>query len=47
MACAGNVAMFYAKKPSSPCAQLAKQALEGNPVATDKLRNFPDYCNWR
>jgi len=47
MACAGNVAMFYMQKPSSPCAQLAKQALEGNPVATDKLRNFPDYCNWR
>jgi hypothetical protein len=45
-ACAGNVAMFYVKKPSSPCAQLAKQALEGNPVATDKLRNFPDYCKW-
>jgi hypothetical protein len=36
-ACAGNVAMFYVKKPTSPCARLAKQALEGNPVATDKL----------
>ena len=45
-ACAGNVAMFYVKKPASPCARLAKQALEGNPVATDKLRDFPDYCKW-
>jgi hypothetical protein len=45
-ACAGNVAMFYVKKPSSPCARLAKQALEGNPVAADKLRDFPDYCKW-
>jgi hypothetical protein len=45
-ACAGNVAMFYAKKPASPCARLAKQALEGNPVAADKLRDFPDYCKW-
>ena len=45
-ACAGNVAMFYVKKPTSPCARLAKQALEGNPVATDKLRDFPDYCKW-
>jgi hypothetical protein len=33
-ACAGNVAMVYVKKPTSPCARLAKQALEGNPVAT-------------
>src|SRR6516225_2450600 len=45
-ACAGNVAMFYVKRPTSPCARLAKQALEGNPVATDKLRSFPDYCKW-
>jgi len=45
-ACAGNVAMYYVKKPASPCARLAKQALEGNPVATDKLRDFPDYCIW-
>jgi hypothetical protein len=45
-ACAGNVAMFYVKKPASPCARLAKQALEGSPVATDKLRDFPDYCKW-
>jgi hypothetical protein len=45
-ACAGNVAMFYVKKPTSPCARLARQALEGNPMATDKLRDFPDYCKW-
>jgi hypothetical protein len=45
-ACADNVAMFYVKKPTSPCGRLAKQALEGNPVATDKLRSFPDYCKW-
>jgi hypothetical protein len=38
--CAGNVAMFYVKKPTSPCARLAKQALEGNPIATDKVRDF-------
>jgi hypothetical protein len=45
-ACAGNVAMFYVKRPTSPCARLAKDALEGNPVAADKLRDFPDYCKW-
>jgi len=44
-ACAGNVAIFYMKNPASPCAQLAKRALEGNPAAADKLRSFPDYCN--
>ncbi len=37
-ACASVVTSFYVKKPTSPCAQLAKQALEGNPVATDKLQ---------
>lgn len=46
-ACAGNVAIYYIKALASPCARLAKQALEGNPVATDKLRDFPDYCRWR
>jgi hypothetical protein len=46
-ACAGNVAMFYVKKPDSRCAQLAKLALEGNPIATDTLRGFPPYCTWR
>jgi hypothetical protein len=46
-ACAGNVAQFYIKQPSSPCAKLAKKALEGNPLATDQLRDFPDYCQWK
>lgn len=45
-ACAGNVATFYVKKPSSTCSKLAKQALEGNPVATEKLLSFPDFCKW-
>ncbi len=45
-ACARSVTTFYVKKPASQCAQLARQALEGNPVATDRLRNFPDYCKW-
>jgi hypothetical protein len=45
-ACAGNVTMFYVNKPTSLCARLAKQALEGNAVAADKLRDFPDYCKW-
>jgi hypothetical protein len=44
---ASNVAMFYVKRPNSQCAQVARQALEGNPVATDQLRGFPDFCNWR
>lgn len=44
--CAGNVATFYLKKPSSPCAKLAKKALEGNPIATEKLLHFPDQCKW-
>jgi hypothetical protein len=46
-ACAGNVAMFYVKKPNSRCAQVARQALEGSPVATKVLRDFPNYCAWK
>lgn len=46
-ACAGNVAMFYVKRPNSPCALLAKGALEGNPLAVDKLLKDPAYCQWR
>lgn len=42
--CADNVAWLFVKKPSSRCSKLAKQALEGNPVATEKLVNSPDYC---
>ena len=45
-ACADNVAQYYINKPTSPCAQLAKQALEGNPDAVDKLRNDPSNCKW-
>jgi hypothetical protein len=46
-ACAGNVAQFYIKQPHSRCANLARQALEGNPVAAAELKNDPDYCHWR
>jgi hypothetical protein len=46
-ACADNVAEFYIKKPLSECAKLAKEALEGNPDATTKLQEFPDYCTWK
>jgi hypothetical protein len=46
-ACADNVAQFYIKEPKSRCAKLAKQALEGNPEATEKLLNSPDYCNYK
>ncbi len=46
-ACAGNVATFYTNKPSSPCSKLAKKALEGNPIATEELVGFPDYCEWQ
>lgn len=38
-ACASNVAAFYIRKPNSACGRLAKQALEGNPVAVGKLRD--------
>lgn len=44
-ACAANAASFYIKKPNSACAQLTKKALEGNPIAAEKLREFPDFCN--
>lgn len=46
-ACAGNIAEFYVKQPSSRCAKLAKQALEGNPMAKKELLSFPDYCQWQ
>ena len=45
-ACADNIAQYYTKKPDSPCGKLAKQALGGNPEATRKLVEFPDYCTW-
>ena len=46
-ACADNVAQFYINEPSSECAKLAKEALEGNPEAASKLQEFPDYCTWQ
>jgi hypothetical protein len=46
-ACADNIAQYYTKKPDSPCGKLAKQALEGNPDAVNKLVEFPDYCRWK
>ena len=45
-ACADNIAQYFSKKPNSPCGQLAKQALGGNPDAIKKLVAFPDYCQW-
>jgi hypothetical protein len=46
-ACASNAASLYLNKANSRCAQLTKRALEGNPIATEKLKAFPDYCNAR
>lgn len=46
-ACADNAARFYIQRPSSTCAKLTKKALEGNPDATQKLQEFPDYCVWK
>lgn len=46
-ACADNIAQYFTKKPNSPCGKLAKQALEGNPDAINKLVAFPDYCEWK
>jgi hypothetical protein len=48
-ACADNVAAFYLKKPTSRCAQLARNALEGDPSAIKKLTSYteyPSYCQW-
>lgn len=46
-ACADNAVNFYLKKPSSECAKLVRQTLEGNPIATKKLKNYPpDFCQW-
>jgi len=46
-ACADNIAQYYTRKPDSLCGKLAKQALEGNPEATGKIVEFPDYCRWK
>lgn len=45
--CADNIAQYYTTKPGSLCGKLAKQALGGNPEATRKLVEFPDYCTWK
>ena len=46
-ACADNVAQWYVTQPASQCAQLALKALEGAPTATEVLRGFPCYCQWK
>jgi hypothetical protein len=43
-ACADNAAAFYVKMPASRCATLVRQALEGDPIAIEKLKDMPDYC---
>lgn len=43
-ACADNATSHYINQPNSPCGQLVKGALAGNPTATAKLKEFPDYC---
>jgi hypothetical protein len=46
-ACAGNAASWYIYRPSSPTGQLVKAALEGNPLAKQKLQqdwdSIPNY----
>ncbi len=47
-ACAANAAELYIYKPNSRCAQLVKKTLEGNPTATEKLKEAnTDYCPYR
>jgi hypothetical protein len=41
---ADNAAGFYVKMPASRCAQLIRQALEGNSAAIKKLLDNPDFC---
>lgn len=36
-ACASNAAMYYLKEPNSACAKLVKSAIEGNPLAANRL----------
>ena len=44
--CSDNVAQHLLRKPASKCAQLARNALNGNNAAINKLSQFPDYCTW-
>jgi hypothetical protein len=46
-ACADNVTQYYINQPNSPCAKLARNALEGNPDALRVLRSDPPYCRWQ
>ena len=48
-ACAGTAANAYVKRPSSPCGQLTRSALEGNPLARRKLISANNACTaeWR
>lgn len=46
-ACADNAVNFYLNKPSSDCAKLVRQVLEGNPTAIATLTDSPpDFCQW-
>ena len=45
-ACADNVAQYYIHKPNSACSDLAKKALEGDPIAENALKVCPDYCQF-
>jgi hypothetical protein len=46
-ACAGNAAYFYVKRAASPCANLVRQTLEGNPDALKRLAGNPEFCRSR
>ena len=35
---------MYIHKPNSRCGQLVKKTLEGDPIATEQLKNS-DYCD--
>jgi hypothetical protein len=43
-ACAGTAAYEYVHRPKSPCANLTRQALEGNPVAIRRLLADENVC---
>lgn len=41
-----NVAMYFAHKPTSECALVAKKALGGDQPSISTLRDNPSYCVW-
>ena len=45
-ACADNAAQYYVTQPASPCAKLAKRALEGDPTALTQLQRRPAFCTY-